>query len=122
MPMTFCMYKISLFYLFLIGKKKKENTYISINKEVIKYIRLFPYNEMIIQLFKKGASQVVTVVEESTCQCRRWVHGLGWEDSLELENFQIHSGILADPMDGKEPGYSPWDNKEWDGDLAHMHT
>ena len=43
------------------------------------------------------ASQMMLVVKEPACQCRRcktWVQSLGQEDSLE-EGLATHSSILA---------------------------
>ena len=44
-----------------------------------------------------GASQVVLVVKEPTCQCRRQemqVQSLAWEDPLE-EGMATYSSVLA---------------------------
>ena len=111
--MTFCMYKISLFTWFLTGKKK-ENTYISINKEVIKYIRVISIQRNTIQLFKKGASQVVTVVKNPPANAGGVgsIPGLGRFPGVGNASPLWYS-CLEIPWT-EESGYSPWDHKEWD--------
>ena len=76
-----------------------------------------------------GTSQVVLVVKEPACQCRRqdmWVWSLGREDALEKE-MATHSSILAwrTPWT-EEPGElqsigSQRVGHDW-GDLACKHS
>ena len=53
--------------------------------------------------------------EESSCQCRRHVSSLGWEDALEKE-WQPTPVFLPRKFHGQRSlaGYSPWGHKESD--------